>query len=224
MKLFASWSGGKDSSLALHRVKMQGHTVCCLVNMIAEDSQHSRTHGVSAAVLRAQAEAIGIPLIQRPTTWDTYERDFKKVLVDVKEDGVEGGIYGDIDLDEHREWVERVSRESDLQPFLPLWCEAQETLMREFIDTGFEAVVVSVVDTIFDSNILGRQVDNAFLDDLLGMSKNQLITPCGEAGEYHTLVLDGPFFRKKLVPLRYEKVQKDGHWLLDITEYGLQKK
>ena len=113
-QVFAAWSGGKDSCLALHRAINQGLKVRYLANMVTEDGERSRTHGLSAKVLQAQSQAIGIPLVQRQTSWQSYEGEFKRMVNDLKQEGIKGGVFGDIDLPEHRDWVERVCREVDI--------------------------------------------------------------------------------------------------------------
>jgi len=219
---FASWSGGKDGCLAAYRAKKRGLDIRYLANMVTEDRMRSRTHGLSAAVLRAQSEALGIPLIQRPTTWDHYEAEFKKMLAALKKEGITDGIYGDIDLDEHREWVERVSGEAGITAHLPLWGETQEKILKDFIDSGFKAVVVATRADMLGEEWLGRAIDEEFIADLAAKAKN--VTLCGEAGEYHTLVVDGPLFHKRLELIETSKVNRDDHWFLEIEDVALQDK
>jgi len=190
--------------------------------MVTEDRMRSRTHGLSAAVLRVQSEALGIPLTQRPTTWDSYEAEFKKMLAALKEEGVTEGVYGDIDLDEHREWVERVSGEAGITAHLPLWGESQEEILKDFIGSGFKAIVVATRADMLGEEWLGRTIDGAFIADLAAKAKN--VTPCGEAGEYHTLVVDGPLFHKRLELRETSKVNRDDHWFLEIEDVALQDK
>ena len=120
-QVFTSWSGGKDSCFACYKAVQQGLKVRYLINMITEDGQRSWTHGLSSELLQMQAQAIGIPLVQRRSTMATYESDFGGVILALKEDGVRGGVFGDIDLEEHRQWVERLCQQVDITPYLPLW-------------------------------------------------------------------------------------------------------
>jgi diphthine-ammonia ligase len=221
-QVFVSWSGGKDGCLSAYRAQDQGLKLCYLANMVTEDRMHSRTHGISAAVLHAQSEALGIPLIQHPTTWNTYEAEFKTMLSALKEKGVEGGVFGDIDLDEHREWVERVSRAVDITPHLPLWGHSQEDILKDFINKGFEAVVVATRADLLGEEWLGRKIDREFMADLAAKASN--VTPCGEAGEYHTLVVDGPLFKKRLQIIESRNVLRDDHWFLEIQDVTLRDK
>lgn len=220
-KVFASWSGGKDSCLALYRAIRGGMDVRYLANMVSEDGQRSCSHGIRAAVIKKQAEALGIPIVQRPTTSDTYEAVFIEMLKTFKREGIEGGVFGDIDFTPHREWDEKVCREAGITPHLPLWGEAQQRLMEEFIEVGFKAVVVTVKAEFFGKEALGKAVDRKFLNFLAGLKG---VTPCGEAGEYHTLVVNGPLFKKRLEIIKSERVTRGEHHFLEILETRLKTK
>ncbi|MFC1972085.1 diphthine--ammonia ligase [Chloroflexota bacterium] len=221
-RVFASWSGGKDSSLALYRAVKSGLPASYLLNMVTEDGTHSRTHGLSVGVLQAQSQALGIPVMQCPTTWDNYEAEFKQALRALKLEGITGGVFGDIDFDEHRQWIERVCGEVDIVPHLPLWGESQDSLMREFIDLGFEATVVTTRADLLGEEWLGRKIDRYFLARLNELGKEKAITPSGEAGEYHTLVTNGPLFNQRIEILETRKVRKDEYWFWEILKYGLK--
>jgi diphthine-ammonia ligase len=221
-RVFASWSGGKDGCLAAYRAKTGGRDILYLLNMVTEDGRRSRSHGISAAVIKSQAEALGIHIVQHPTTSETYEAVFVKTLREFKREGINGGIFGDIDFNPHREWIERVCRPAGITPYLPLWQESQSRLMEEFIDAGFKAVVVAVKADILSKGVLGRTVDKEFMSYLTNLDKG--ITPCGEAGEYHTLVVDGPLFQKRLDIIQSEKVSRGDHHFLEITEVKLRNK
>jgi diphthine-ammonia ligase len=220
--VFASWSGGKDCSLALHRAKLSGMDVRYLANTVTEDKQISRSHNMSAAVIRRQAEALGIPIVQQPTADDTYEAEFVKMLKAFKSEGINDGVFGDIDFNAHREWIDRVCREAGITPHLPLWLEEQSKLMEEFIDAGFSAVVVAVKANLLGEEVLGRVIDRDFMAYLKGREDD--ITPCGEAGEYHTLVIDGPVFQKRLEITKSEKVTRGDHHFLKILSTELKTK
>lgn len=223
---FVSWSGGKDSCLACYRAITSGIQVRYLLNMVTEDERWSRSHGLSAEVLRLQAEAMGIPLIQQRATRASYEAEFKKVLLRFVGEGITSGVFGDIDVVEHREWIERVCSTVGITPHLPLWGEDQEKLFREFIDSGFESVVVATKAELLGEEWLGRKVDLAFLGELkeLKKTKNVTITPCGEAGEYHTYVINGPLFRRRIEIREVNKELRDGRWFLGITKGELKSK
>ncbi len=221
-RVFVSWSGGKDCCLALYRALKEGLDVRVLANTITEDGTRSKSHGVSAAILRDQAETLGIPIRQQPTGDDNYRDRFVAMLKDFRKEGIEGGVFGDIDFNPHREWIEGVCAETGMKLFMPLWLEKQEALMEEFIDAGFVTVIVAVKKGILGTEFLGRTIDRAFLQDIRKASDN--ITPCGEAGEYHSLVIDGPVFKKKLVITRSQTTTRDDHHFLEIESTKIADK
>ncbi len=222
MKVFISWSGGKETALSCYKVMQnQDMEVSYLLNMISEDGKHSRSHGVSSKLLKLQAEAIGIPIIQRSTTWEGYEEEFKKAVSKLKEKGVDTGIFGDIDLQEHRDWIERVCKDIGIKPMLPLWKKKREEVLKEFIQAGFKATVISVRADILGKEWLGRHINEDFVNDL---KKEKDIDLCGENGEYHTLVVSGPMFKKNITILNAKKIKNDKHWFLDILDYEITEK
>jgi diphthine-ammonia ligase len=216
-KVFASWSGGKDSSLACYRAMKDGFEVSYLLNLLSEDGKRERAHGTRPFLLRLQSEAIGIPVIQVNASWEGYERKFKQAVEELKKEGVEGGIFGDIDLIAHREWVESVCKDLEIEPIIPLWGIDPEDILLEFIAEGFEAVVVA---TRIKEEWLGRKVDEAFIEEL----KEFEFHLSGESGEYHTFVFDGPIFRRRIKVSELEKVYVEGTWFLDIKEGELDMK
>lgn len=224
MKVFASWSGGKDCCLALYRAKVGGMDVRYLANTVTEDRQLSRSHDVSAAVIKRQSEALGIPIVQQPTADDTYEAEFIKMLKRFKAEGIDGGVFGDIDFNPHLEWIEKVCREAGITPYLPLWGDDQKKLLEEFIDAGFTAVVITIKAEYFGQETLGQVIDRSFISRLDEMQKTSDITPCGEAGEYHTLVIDGPIFQKRLEITGSRKVTRGEHHFLEILDTKLKTK
>lgn len=213
-KAFVSWSGGKDSALAFFNAMKDGETeVAYLLNMLSENGTHSRSHHLSVAALKAQAEAMGILIAQRQAAWGGYEEEFKKLLRVFKEEGVKAGVFGDIDVQEHRDWVERVCGEIGLNAMLPLWQRSRESLMEEFIAAGFKAIIVAVKLECLGSEWLGRELDRQFVEDMKRMPQVDL---CGENGEYHTFVYDGPLFKKPVVFAAGEKILEDQHCFLEL--------
>jgi diphthine-ammonia ligase len=218
-KAFASWSGGKDCCLALNRALSEGLDVRYLANTVSADGLRSCSHGISASVIRTQAEALGIPIVQQPTTGDNYRAQFVKMLHAFKQEGIECGIFGDIDFNAHLEWIEGVCRETGITPYLPLWLDNQRKLMEEFIGAGFIAVIVAVKADFFGPETLGKVIDKDFLDSL-----PENVTPCGEAGEFHSLVIDGPVFKKRLEITSSRKETRGDRHFLDITGVKLTAK
>ena len=223
-QVFTSWSGGKDSCFACYRAIVSGLKVRYLANMITEDGQRSWSHQQSPELLQVQSQAIGIPLVQRRTTGDNYEAEFKSMLRTLKQEGVSGGVFGDIDFEEHRQWIDRVCQDVNITPHLPLWGESQDRIMRDFIASGFEAVVVVTKADLFGEEWLGRKIDRDFLKQLAKLRETKEITPCGEAGEYHTFVIDGPLFSRRIEILEMAKVLREEHWVLEILDTELRAK
>lgn len=217
MKVFVSWSGGKDSSLALHRALKMGLKVGCLFTMLSEDGLRSKTHGVERNTLESQALALKIPLVCGKATWETYEVEFKRIVGKLKMKGYGGGVFGDINLSEHRHWVERVCNEVGIKSFEPLWGEKYENLFTEFFGNGFKAIIVNVKANLIDEEWLGRPFNNKFLDYL----KRKGIDLYGEGGEYHTLTVYGPLFKQHLKIVEAKKTLQDGHWILKISKIKL---
>ncbi len=222
LKAFASWSGGKDAALSCWRA-MKKYQVTHLLNMMDEEGLFSRSHHIRADVLKLQGEAMGgLPVVQTGSTWETYEERFKDALSGLKKSGVRVGIFGDIDLEEHRQWVERVTRESGMEAVLPLWGEvARRPLMEELITLGFEAVVVAVRRDLLGPEWLGRRIDGDFMKDI---SQVAGVDICGEGGEYHTLVLSGPLFAKRIRIRRSQTETHDRYSFLDIQDCELTEK
>ncbi len=217
LKAFCSWSGGKDSALSFYEAKKLGINISYLLNMIDEDGRYSRSHGINSILLRLQAEAIGLPIIQRKKSWKTYEEEFKRSVSDLEKDGIEAGVFGDIDLQEHRDWVERVCKEMGIRPILPLWKEEREKLLKQFIRAGFKAIAVATNAKFLGEEWLGREINGEFIEDLKVLENIDL---CGEKGEYHTFVYDGPIFKKSIEFIIGKKVLKDKHWFLELKEKG----
>lgn len=194
MKVFCSWSGGKESCLACYKAMKEGHAVASLLTMVTTTGNYTRSHRLSRELLIAQSQAVGIPLEQRRASWDTYEREFMRALTPFKREGIEGGVFGALYLSDDRAWVERVCTEAGIVPILPLWGMGGKDLLRAFIGTGFEAVVVAVRSDIVDDHWLGTKIDGAFMEQMEKVG----VDVCGENGEYHTLVVDGPIFRRRI--------------------------
>jgi uncharacterized protein (TIGR00290 family) len=184
-----SWSGGKDSCLALWRAQQSGMTVTRLITAMDETGSSSRSHGVSPELLKAQAKSLDIDLRFYDTSWKTYEEKFISILREAYDDGIRSAVFGDIDLIPHREWEEKVCVQAGLQAYLPLWNEPRRKLVDEFLSQGFKAVVVCVDGRYLTEDFCGREFDAQFLADL-----PEGVDACGENGEFHTFVYDGPAF------------------------------
>lgn len=227
MRVVASWSGGKDSCYACYKAISAGFDVACLLNFVSKDDRRCMSHGLDSRLISAQSQATEIPLIQRDTTWNNYEESFKVTMTELKQIGIEGSVFGDIDIQEHRDWVDRICNEVSIKPLELLWGLKPDQILIDFIEKGFEAIVVNVRADLFGREWLGRKVDRSFIDDLQKLQGKHDIHICGESGEYHTFVIDGPFFKKRIEILDCIRVLRGGywkHWLLDITNYELVRK
>ena len=149
---------------------------------------------------------------------EKYETEFKEAVSEIKPKGIQGMVFGDIYLEEHKNWVERVCKDLEIVPIEPLWNNSPLKVVEEFIDLGFKAIVVSCKADIFGKDFIGRYLDKDILQEL----KMRNICPCGENGEFHTFVTDGPMFKRRIEILESEPVLKEGfwkHWFLDIRKY-----
>jgi diphthine-ammonia ligase len=213
---FCSWSGGKDSCLALYRAIRAGGRPARLLTMLAEGGERSRSHGLGVDVLRAQAAALGIPIAFRSASWSDYEESFLDAAREMKSSGLEAGVFGDIDLAEHREWVERVCAAAGVEAFEPLWGRQRRELLEEFIAAGFVARIVVVredaLDESFLASFLGRTLDRELVAEL----ESRGVDASGEKGEYHTVVTDGPLFARALEIEERGRVVRDGCRVLDL--------
>jgi uncharacterized protein (TIGR00290 family) len=222
IKGFVSWSGGKDCCLAAYQARKLGIEIVYLLNMVTADRQRSCSHGLNAQWLLRQAEAMGIPLLQFPTSDGNYQRIFTGALKELNYDGVTAGIFGDIDFEPHREWIENTCKPSGITPVLPLWGGNQKQIVRDFLELGFKAKVIATRADLMGEEWLGRTIDNQFLQDLTHL--NTSITLCGEAGEFHTLVIDGPIFKKRLEIIDAVPQKRGEHWFWDINKIELKEK
>ena len=202
MKVIASWSGGKDSAYAYYLAKLQGHQVLSLLTMMMSEEK-SNFHMIPSGILDAQAKAIDVPLIKKTTSAQTYERDFKAVLSECKAKGAEGLVTGDIyEVAGHEEgWLGRVLKEVGLTPVKPLWMGDTKLIYLDYLKSGFKATVVRTkLDLSLDW--LGSVLDRKFYDDILKLGN---VDACGEGGEYHTVITDGPDFTQKVELQETEK-------------------
>ena len=216
MKAFASWSGGKDCMLAVYRyLALNGNKIEILVNMCHEDEEHSISHGIKKELIKKQGEAIGIPVLQESSDRKNYENNFKGIISRLKKKDITTGIFGDIYLEEHRVWIERVCHETGVKPVFPLWNEDTTELLNEFIELDFKAVTVAVNSDMLSQEWLGRELDSQFLKDISELAN---IDPCAENGEYHTFVYDGPLFGSSVEFIKGKTLYKENHFFLELSE------
>ncbi|HSW57501.1 MAG TPA: diphthine--ammonia ligase [Dehalococcoidales bacterium] len=218
---FVSWSGGKDCCQAAYKAAGERYELKYLLNMINPEVERSFSHGISTRWIKMQSEALGIPIIQQHTDGKNYETQFIAALKKMRAEGITHGVFGDIDFQPHREWIENVCRPAGIEYLLPLWQGDQKQIALDFINQGFETVIIATQADKLGPEFLGRIFDKAFLSEIVAMGN---ISPCGEAGEYHTMVVNGPLFKQKIVIDESVKIKRDNHWFLDIKSCRLTDK
>lgn len=216
MSYALSTGGGKDATLALHRARARGLEVPWAYSIHEGNTGRIRFHGTPASLVRAQAEALGLELLQA----HTHPEDFESVYLDILDRWVsreaEGVVYGNIHLADVRGWYEERTRDRGLDHQEPLWGEDPGNLVREFIRAGYRAVVVGVHLEVGDPDWLGEELDERLVSEIEEAGADS----CGERGEYHTFVWDGPLFRWP-VPFRLgSRMEMDGHRFVDLTAPG----
>lgn len=208
----ASWSGGKDSCLACYRAINNGFNVSSLLHF---DRQNS-LHGVKGDFVRIQARLSGLRMVQKKVSGD-FESVFKETVGGLN--GVKGIVFGDIYLEEHRRWIERVCNDLRVEPIFPLWGMDSEEIVNEFINEGFEAIVVSGRKELIGMEWIGKKLDKEFMRHL----KAEGLDICGENGEYHTFVISGPLFRGRIDIYSRVVTERDDHWFLNIEDIRVTK-
>jgi uncharacterized protein (TIGR00290 family) len=207
-----SWSGGKDSYLALHRLHA-AYDVVAMVTMFSEDGARSRSHGLRPEILQAQADRLSIPLLAGRGSWATYEAGFRSVLASARSLGVSHVIFGDIMYDSNLEFPYRVCAAEGLTPLEPLFGESTADLYDEFVATGADARIVTVREDVLDASWLGRRLTLDLLPELAALG----IDPCGEHGEYHTVVVNAPLFSSPLTVSFGDQARHGGCVALDLA-------
>lgn len=201
-KAIFNWSGGKDSTLTLYKVlQAQQYEVMCLLTSVSEQYQRVSMHDVRVELLEDQAASIGLPLIKMQIpempTMQVYEKAISETLKDLKSNGASASIFGDIFLEDLRKYREEKLAGLNLKGVFPLWNISTRKLIEEFIGLGFKTITTCINSKYLDKSFVGRIIDESFLNDL-----PLNVDPCGENGEFHTFVYDGPIFKQ---PIAFEK-------------------
>jgi uncharacterized protein (TIGR00290 family) len=212
-----SWSGGKDSCLALRELQNAGAVhVEALLTTVTQDFDRISMHGVRRVLLERQAASLGIPLqqilISKGASNDEYETAMGRVLDDYASRGLDTVAFGDLFLEEIRAYRERLLARHNMSGIYPVWGRDTGRLIREFIALGFRTAVVCVDPRKLDPSFAGRVIDETFLADLPSS-----VDPCGENGEFHTFVFDGPIFREPVRFLFGEVVCRNSFWFADLV-------
>ena len=193
-KFIMSFSGGKDSILALYKMIKKGYEPVALLTTIKKDREKSWTHHLDNNFLRRVSESLGIPILLVECDVDDYERKFEEALFKAKDMGATICAFGDIDIELHRNWDLDRCKNTGIEAKLPLWQQNREELVYEFIDSGFETIINKVNLKYMGVEFLGKVLDRKIIEDI----KLTGADACGENGEYHTFVIDGPLFKNRI--------------------------
>jgi len=229
IKAFFNWSGGKDSALCLHSVLHHPKwDIRFLFTTLNGQNKRISMHGVSETLLNKQVESIKIPLKQlylpEQISMEEYNLKMTKILAEAKVDGINHSIFGDIFLEDIRKYREQLHAKAGLKAIFPLWGKETSSVALDFIHKGFKAIIVSVDSRWLNKSYVGRIFDEQFLKDLPAH-----VDPCGENGEFHTFVYDGPVFTKPVIfekgkiiykeypsPDKRHSEQTIGFWFCDL--------
>ncbi len=193
-KFVMSFSGGKDSTLALYRMIKKGYEPVALLTTVKKDADKSWTHGINKRLLKQVSESLDIPLLEVECDVCEYEKEFEKSLTKAKELGASICVFGDIDIEEHKNWDVERCKNSGIEASFPLWREDRESLVYEFIESGFTTIIKTVNLDYLNESLLGKKLTKNVVLEI----KNAGADACGENGEYHTFVIDGPLFKEKV--------------------------
>lgn len=208
MNAVCSWSGGKDSCFALMQAMKQGYIPKVLLNVLNEQGKISRSHGIPFPILRAQSDVAGIPIHFIESSWKDYEANFIDGLQKLTEQyQLTHAVFGDIDLQAHRDWEEKVCMQANLTAVLPLWQQDRLQLVTQMLESGIVTMIVSC-NEVMGEKFLGRVLSINAIKELQALD----VDPCGENGEFHTLVLNCPLFKNKLQVEVKEKMLHDNYW------------
>ena len=217
-KVLLTWSGGKDSAMALHALKTGGaHEVLALLTTVTEQYDRVSMHGVRTSLLERQAESLGLPVekvyIGADASNEEYEARMRDKLVYYRAKGVSSAAFGDLFLEDVRRYREDNLSRVGMKGLFPLWGTDTSELAHSFIDLGFKAVVTCVDSNLLDGAFVGREFDERFLAEL-----PPAVDPCGENGEFHSFVYDGPLFRDDIAHKKGEIVLRDRRfYFCDLT-------
>jgi len=211
-----SWSGGKDSCIALHDIQRgQDYCVAALLTTITRDYDRISMHGVRRLLLERQAHSLGLPLhqvlISKDATNEEYESRMAEAFAEYRDQGIDSIIFGDLFLEDIRAYREQFLARHKMRGLFPVWQRDTSDFIREFLELGFKAVVTCVDSKVLDQSFAGRVIDEAFLSSL-----PVDVDPCGENGEFHSFVFDGPIFAEAVKFSVGETVLRESFWFCDL--------
>lgn len=211
-KVIFSWSGGKDSAIALYEIrKSKNYKIISLLTTITEDYDRISMHGIRRILLEYQAESLNAPLhkifISKKTSNEEYESKMQKVLREYLSIGVTSVVFGDVLLEDLRRHREDKLANIGIGAIFPIWKRDTTKLAHTFINLGFKAFITCVDSSVLDKSFVGRAFDERFLSEL-----PPGVDPCGENGEFHTFVYDGPVFKKRILCKKGGVVSRDNRF------------
>jgi uncharacterized protein (TIGR00290 family) len=226
-KVLFTWSGGKDSAMALYELEMsEGCEIAALLTTVTQDYDRISMHGVRRSLLQQQAESLRLPLeimrISKDAANEEYDVRMANTLVRYREQGVSRVVFGDIFLEDVRRYRQDNLERVGMTGLFPLWGRDTRVLAQEFIDLGFKAVLTCVDSEFLDGKFAGRVYDRDFLSEL-----PEGVDPCGENGEFHSFVYDGPIFRETVLHRKGKVVLRDNRFyycdLMPVRSRKLQE-
>lgn len=213
MKFVISYSFGKDSTLALHRMIEQGHTPVGLLVMVNSQQDRSWFHGVDRMLMEQIGQALRLPLLLCETDGSRYHLELEQGLERAMGLGAKACVFGDIDMEDNARWCAERCAHKEMRSIFPLWKQSREGLVREVITLGYTAHLKCIRNDLLPEWMLGKRLDWPILEEM----ERRRVDPCGESGEYHTLVTGGPIFHQP-VPVRCGRIlQFDSISAVDIT-------
>jgi len=222
MKVAALFSGGKDSVYSVYIAQQYGWNVKKLVTIISENKDSWMYHTLNIHLTEKQAESMGIPLVKKVTKGEKEEEldDLKEILKDLDIDGITSGALAS---EYQRTRIEKICYDLGIKSFTPLWHKNQELILREQVNAGFKTMVVGVFAKGFDETWLGKTIDEKCIDELVKIRDKHKINIAGEGGEFETLVLDCPLFRKRLVIDETTKEWKRDNGVMLVKAHLVEK-
>ncbi|WP_303006255.1 diphthine--ammonia ligase [Romboutsia ilealis] len=193
-KFIMSFSGGKDSILALYRMIKKGYEPIALLTTVKKNQEKSWTHGLGKEFLHRISKSLDIPLLLVECDVNEYERKFEEALIKAKDMGATMCVFGDIDIELHKKWDVDRCKNAGIKAELPLWQQNREDLVYEFIDSGFTTIINKVNLKYMGIEFLGKELNREIIDGIKSTGSDA----CGENGEYHTFVVDGPLFKNRI--------------------------
>lgn len=214
-RIALSWSGGKDSCMALETLVTTGHKVISLLTTVPTELERTFAHGEKIEMIERQSHSLSIPVHFIRCSFNDYTETFIKDLIKLKDHyELDSVAFGDIYLEGHRQWGENVAAAAGLEALFPLWCHQQDSLslLTSFVQSGYKATVIRVREDALDESWLGKTLDNDFLEEI----QRHTVCPLGENGEYHTFVGDGPLFQHPVLFTHGQVFSQEGSKRLEI--------